>query len=131
MGELRAEELQAIAEEAESFARRAHSEAPGGLPDVAVGGLARGYIEGVTAERKRQLQAARDGMATLGMAVDCLREQRDELLQALRLVEDLGEEACMFDLCPGPDEPFVGMATCRACEAVQAARAAVAKAEGR
>ncbi|MEQ1699951.1 MAG: hypothetical protein ABMA25_07570, partial [Ilumatobacteraceae bacterium] len=33
-------------------------------------------------------------------------------------IVDLGGEACMFDMCPGPDEPFVGMMTCRACEAV-------------
>lgn len=37
-----------------------------------------------------------------------------EALKALRNAE------CIFWACPGPDEPFVGMATCWVCIAIKA-----------
>lgn len=37
--------------------------------------------------------------------------------------------ACCFDLCPGPGEPYVQMATCRVCATVQDLRGLLARLE--
>lgn len=41
--------------------------------------------------------------------------------EALRLIEEAA--ACQFGPCPGPDEPFQDMITCRVCALVQHFRA--------
>ena len=57
-----------------------------------------------------------------------------ELLAACKSLSRLGEDprSCMFPVaCPGPEVEPVDMCTCKACNAVWLARAAIAKAEGR
>ncbi len=57
------------------------------------------------------------------MAAAPTTARRDrQIAKLIDLVVDLDGGACMFDLCPGPDEKFVPMMTCRACEVVQLAR---------
>lgn len=43
---------------------------------------------------------------------------------APELLEALKRAGCQFEYCPGPDKPFVSMATCFRCDAIR-------KAEGR
>ena len=52
-----------------------------------------------------------------------------DLLEACRAVAKIGDRGCCFDMCDGPDAPFVDMKTCIVCHAVQEARAAIAKYE--
>lgn len=51
------------------------------------------------------------------------------LLATLREITEALEGAdCTFGMCPGPDVPFVEMATCSVCQGIQAARAMIAQA---
>ncbi len=47
---------------------------------------------------------------------------KSKVVEALELLE--GGSECTFDLCHGPDKPFVGMLTCHVCAAIQALRKA-------
>lgn len=48
-----------------------------------------------------------------------------QLREALEASESASETSCGFFACPGPDKPYVGMATCHVCRTTQLLRRAL------
>jgi len=60
-------------------------------------------------------------------AVTADRTAVSQLLEALETSEDASNLSCGFFACPGPDKPFVHMATCHVCRTTQLLRRALAR----
>lgn len=73
---------------------------------------------------ERELAVSK-GMRLVGVAEDSVVVPREAWTRLRELAETIDGAPCSFDMCPGPDEPYLPMATCNVCFAVQELRVAV------